>query len=160
MSELKLERRLRREVDGVSSKRSRIGGTFSLFALLSNSSIVLRERFAVGVASGVSMSTVLFETTDDEREREVRLPRTLVAVWERVRRRVGVVDAGAMGVLAGVVVAVGVAAACVVGVDEDDEEGCGRCGREAEEGLRAGLVLWPLRAKQNNTRKILRTHSN
>lgn len=62
---------------------ARRGGTFSLFALPSTSSIVVRARLVFGVDSGVSKGVDgAFDTIDEERVRErvsalvVRLPST------------------------------------------------------------------------------------
>ena len=94
MSELKLDRRLRREGVGEGGGRNS-GGMFSLFALPSSSSSDLRARLDLGVDSGVINTADLFDTTDDERDNPVRLPKTVLAVWERVKRRDGVVDVDA-----------------------------------------------------------------
>ena len=100
MSELKLERLLKRGVEGESRTKSRRGGIFSLLALGSFSSTELDvlTRFFLGVDSGVMSIEDVFE---DEREREAaeedealearveRLPRMEGAVCERVSGREG-----------------------------------------------------------------------
>ena len=85
-SELKLERLLRRGVEGESRRNSRRGGMFSLFALGSLSSsagVEVLTRFFFGVDSGVMSiaEDCSGEREEDVAEREsdarvVRLPST------------------------------------------------------------------------------------
>lgn len=66
-------------VEGDPSAIARRGGTFSLFALPSSSSIVVRARLVFGVDSGVSKCVDgAFDTIDEERVSAlvVRLPST------------------------------------------------------------------------------------
>lgn len=93
MSELKLERLLKRERDESEDSKSK-GGMFSLFARGSLSSSEVRTRLAFGVDSGVIMVNEQLDTTLDARDKVARFPRTVsgdVAVCDLVRRRVGVV---------------------------------------------------------------------
>lgn len=129
MSELMLDLLERRVLVGDSSKRSRSGGMFSLFPCESTSSVVVRDRFAFGVASGVKMAVAdLNETIDGDRDSDAlpRFPSTVV-VWERVTR---LVDEG------GVMVSVDNATASIAIVKDGGEnvaivdstvEGRGRC---------------------------------
>lgn len=69
----------RREAEGDSTMRSRKGGTFSLFALPSSSSIEVRTRFTFGVDSGVGRGVEdEFDFIDEERVSAlvVRFPST------------------------------------------------------------------------------------
>lgn len=96
ISELKLDRLLRRGVEGELSKNSSMsgGGMFSLFALGSYSSVPhsLFTRFFRGDDSGVRSIEDGLLALEEVREREgraVRLPRREGVVCERVRGRVG-----------------------------------------------------------------------
>lgn len=103
MSELKLERRLRRDLGESNRDISDIGGggIFSLLAVPSSGSraVTVRLRLVVGVDAGVIIPVDLLETTDEERESDARFPRTLVAVCDRVRRRVDGVDDDGEGMM-------------------------------------------------------------